>query len=142
MALGRPASQALSDVLAEQPAEAPLRLLVVDDSVTTRTLVKAMLDAEGYSVTVAADGMEAWKFLQEGEADLVVSDVEMPRMDGFALTEAIRASARLRDLPVILMTALETDKDRLHGMEVGATAYLPKSAFDQTNLLQAIRQIL
>jgi two-component system chemotaxis sensor kinase CheA len=141
-ALGNAPSQALSVALAEQPTEAKKRLLVVDDSVTTRTLVKTILDAEGYSVTAAADGMEAWQILQEKGADLVVSDVEMPRMDGFALTEAIRGSARLRDLPVILMTALETEKDRLHGMEAGATAYLLKSAFDQTNLVQAIRQIL
>ena len=81
--------------LAEEPVEAKKRLLIVDDSVTTRTLVKTILDAEGYSVTAAADGMEAWqKILQEKGADLVVSDVDMPRMDGFALTEAIRGSAR------------------------------------------------
>ena len=141
-ALGHAPSQALSAALAEQPTEAKKRLLVVDDSVTTRTLVKTILDAEGYLVTAAADGMEAWQILQEKGADLVVSDVEMPRMDGFALTEAIRGSARLRELPIILMTALETEKDRLHGMEAGATAYLLKSAFDQANLVQAIRQIL
>lgn len=140
--LGHAPTQALSAALGERPAEVKKRLLVVDDSVTTRTLVKAMLDAEGYTVTAAADGLEAWQLLQDQGADLVVSDVEMPRMDGFGLAEAIRGSARFRDLPVILMTSRESEKDRLHGMEVGATAYLPKSAFDQSNLIDAIRQIL
>ena len=104
----------------------------VDDSVTTRTLVKSILEASGYDVTDAADGLEAWQYLQEKGADLVVSDVEMPRMDGFALTEAIRSSRRLQRLPVILVTGLENEKDKMHGLDAGADAYLVKSAFDQT----------
>jgi two-component system chemotaxis sensor kinase CheA len=122
-------------------ARAP-RLLVVDDSITTRALEQSILEAAGYAVATAADGAEAWRLLQEGECDLVVSDVEMPRMDGFALCRAIRASHRLRRLPVVLVTALETAEHRAEGLEAGADAYLPKSSFDQEGLLAVIRRLV
>jgi two-component system chemotaxis sensor kinase CheA len=118
------------------------RLIVADDSVTTRTLEKSILEAAGYDVMVASDGAEAWRLLQEKGADLVVSDVEMPRMDGFDLTQAIRSSQRFRHLPVILVTGAESEAHRTRGLEAGANAYLLKSAFDQTTLLETIRQML
>ncbi len=118
------------------------RLLVAEDSVTTRTLVKSILEAEGFDVAAAADGLEAWHVLQDQGADLVVSDVDMPRMDGFSLAEAIRGSKRLREIPIVLVTALESDKDKERGLSVGADAYLLKSAFDQRVLLETIRQLL
>jgi two-component system chemotaxis sensor kinase CheA len=118
------------------------RLIVADDSVTTRTLEKSILEAAGYDVMVASDGDEAWRLLQEKGADLVVSDVEMPRMDGFDLTQAIRSSQRFRHLPVILVTGAESEAHRTRGLEAGANAYLLKSAFDQTTLLETIRQML
>jgi two-component system, chemotaxis family, sensor kinase CheA len=118
------------------------RLLVVDDSVTTRSLEKSILEAAGYEVVVASDGEAAWQLLQRQEIDLVVSDVDMPRMDGFALTEAVRASERVRDLPVVLVTARATEEDRARGVAAGANAYLTKSAFDQRNLLETIAQLL
>ncbi len=141
-AVGQGTFRSLCERLAERPAATSKRLLVADDSLTTRTLVKSILEAEGYDVIARADGMEAWSTLQEDGADLVVSDVEMPRMDGFALTEAIRGSKRFRDLPVILVTGLESESDKLHGLDVGADAYLRKSAFDQTDLIRAISQFL
>src|SRR6185437_93498 len=103
----------------------------VDDSVTTRTLEKTILEAAGYEVLAAADGAAAWQLLQERGADLLVSDVEMPHLDGFALTEAVRGSPRFRGLPVVLVTARETEQDRARGLAAGASAYLTKSAFDQ-----------
>jgi two-component system, chemotaxis family, sensor kinase CheA len=118
------------------------RLLLVDDSLTTRTLEQSILETAGYEVLVAADGAEAWQLLLERGADLVVSDVEMPRMDGFSLTEAIRSSKQFRELPVILMTARDSDADKAQGLRVGANAYLFKSAFDQRELLATIGQIL
>jgi two-component system chemotaxis sensor kinase CheA len=117
-------------------------ILVVDDSITTRTLEQSILEAAGYQVFTAVDGADAWRLLQEQECDLVVSDVEMPRMDGFALCEAVRASRRLRSLPIVLVTALESAEQRARGLEVGADAYLPKSSFDQEQLLQTIRQLI
>jgi two-component system chemotaxis sensor kinase CheA len=118
------------------------RLLVVDDSVTTRSLERFILEAAGYDVLVAADGLEAWQRLQTEGADLVVADVEMPRMDGFGLVEAIRASQRFQSLPIVLVTALESEKDKARGLEVGADAYLPKSTFDQRQLLETIAQLI
>jgi two-component system chemotaxis sensor kinase CheA len=118
------------------------RLLVVDDSATIRALEKSILEAAGYEVAVAADGQEAWQLLLESGADLVVTDVEMPRMDGFTLTETIRASRRFRDLPVVLVTAMESEADKARGLAVGANAYRLKSAFDQTDLLATIERIL
>jgi two-component system chemotaxis sensor kinase CheA len=118
------------------------RLIIADDSVTTRTLEKSILEAAGYDVSVASDGLEAWRLLQEKGADLVVSDVQMPRMDGFDLTAAIRSSQRFRRLPVVLVTGAESESDKARGLEVGANAYLLKSAFDQTTLLETIRQML
>jgi two-component system chemotaxis sensor kinase CheA len=127
------------------PAPAPpgkKRLLVVDDSVTTRTLVKTILEAAGYEVAAAPDGEAAWRLLQEQGADLVVSDVEMPLMDGFALTEALRASPRWRALPVILVTGRAREEDRARGLRAGADAYLVKSGFDQRALLETIARLL
>lgn len=117
-------------------------ILVVDDSITTRTLEQSIFEAAGYAVATAVDGAEAWKWLQERTCDLVVADVEMPRMDGFALCQAVRASARLKQIPVVLVTALEGAEDRARGLEAGADAYLGKSSFDQQGLLDTVRQLI
>jgi two-component system chemotaxis sensor kinase CheA len=93
-------------------------------------------------VLAAVDGADGWKVLQERGADAVVADVEMPRMDGFALCEAIRSAKRFKELPVILVTAMETPEHRARGLEVGADAYIGKSSFDQENLLATLRQLL
>ncbi len=140
-ALGRAPGQSAT-ATAEEGAVAAKRVLVVDDSVTTRTLEKSILETAGYEVAVAADGEIAWQMLQENGADIIVSDVEMPRMDGFGLTEAVRGSLRFRKLPVVLVTGRESEGDKARGMQVGADAYLVKSAFDQKALLDTIAQLL
>jgi two-component system chemotaxis sensor kinase CheA len=140
--IARPAATALVQEAIVQAPTATKRLILADDSVTTRTLEKSILEAAGYEVLTAVDGSDAWHLLQDRGADLVVSDVEMPKMDGFSLTETIRSSKRFRALPVVLVTALETDRDRARGLEAGADAYLPKSTFDQKALLETIRQLL
>ena len=89
----------------------------------------------------AVDGMEAFTLLRAERFDLVVSDVEMPRMNGFDLTARIRADKKLAELPVVLVTALESREDRERGIDVGANAYLVKSSFDQSNLLEAVRRL-
>ena len=123
--------------------EAPRRrVLVVDDSITTRTLEASVLEAAGYDVITAVDGADGWRTLQERGADLVVSDVEMPRMDGLQLTEAMRASPRFRETPIILITALESEEHRSRGLEVGADAYLGKSSFEQEGLLNTVRELI
>ncbi len=130
--------------LAEPQSAAPTssRVLVVDDSITTRTLERSILEAAGYEVLTAVDGSDGWRVLQAQGCDLVVADIEMPRMDGFALCEAIRASRRFAELPIVLVTARERPEDRARGLEAGADAYIAKSSFDQKNLLETILQLL
>ena len=118
------------------------RILLAEDSPTTRALEQSLLEAAGFEVLACADGAEAWERLQRTGADAVVSDVEMPRMDGFALTEAVRASPRFSRLPVVLVTARDRPEDKTRGLEVGASAYVVKSAFDHTNLLETLRHLL
>ena len=139
-ALQAPAGRPL--ITAAAPAAGRKRLLVADDSVTTRTLEKTILEEAGYEVSLAADGHQAWRILQKETIDLVVADVEMPGMDGFTLTETLRHSAALRRIPVVLVTSLSSDKDRARGMEAGADAYIVKSGFDRDALLEAVGQLL
>ena len=118
------------------------RILVVEDSVTSRALLKGILESAGYTVKTAVDGIEGFNTLRLEEFDVVVSDVEMPRMNGFDLTARIRAERDFADLPVILVTALESREDRERGIDVGASAYLVKSSFDQTSLFEALRRLV
>jgi two-component system chemotaxis sensor kinase CheA len=117
-------------------------LLVTDDSFTTRELIRSILQSAGYRVTVAVDGLDALEKLRTESFDLVVSDVEMPRINGFELTTRIRQELGLNELPVIIMTSLASDAHRRQGLEAGAQAYIIKSQFDQDNLLGAIQQLL
>lgn len=117
-------------------------VLVAEDSITSRTLLKGILEAAGYQVETAADGVDAFTALRSGSFDLVVSDVDMPRLNGFGLTARIRADPKLAELPVVLVTALESREDREQGIDVGANAYIVKSSFDQSNLLEVVQRLL
>jgi len=128
---------------AEKPAEARMQsILVAEDSITSRALLKNILESAGYRVVTAVDGIDAYTALKSGTFDLVVSDVEMPRMDGFDLTAKVRADPRLAELPLVLVTALESREHRERGIDVGANAYIVKSSFDQSNLLEVIRRLI
>lgn len=118
------------------------KILVIDDSITSRTLIKNIVETAGYLVETAVDGVDAFTKTLIGEFDLLVSDVDMPRMNGFELTAKIRKEKKLSELPVVLVTALETREDREHGIDVGANAYIVKSSFDQSNLLEVINKLL
>lgn len=118
------------------------QILVTDDSITSRMLLKNILESAGYAVTTAIDGVEALTVLKSRDFDLLVSDVEMPRMDGFDLTAKVRADQKLAELPVVLVTALGTREHQERGIDVGASAYIVKSNFDQSNLLEVIRKLL
>ncbi|WP_258239792.1 hybrid sensor histidine kinase/response regulator [Pseudidiomarina homiensis] len=126
----------------EQTQSNTAHLLVVDDSFTSRGLLKSIIEAAGYRVTTANDGAEAWRKLKQDEFDLLVSDIEMPTMDGFLLTEKVRSDRQLQDLPIILVTALQSPEDQTRGLEAGANAYLVKSSFEQDSLLDAISRLL
>jgi len=117
-------------------------ILVAEDSITARSLLRGILESAGYRVKTAVDGMEAWTALNLEPFDLVVSDVEMPRMSGFDLTARIRADRKLGELPVILVTALESREDRERGVDVGANAYILKGGFEQNVLLEAVRRLI
>jgi two-component system chemotaxis sensor kinase CheA len=134
---------AARETLAEGDAEAGKgSILVVEDSITSRTLLKNILESVGYTIKVAVDGVDAYTLLKTEKIDLVVSDVEMPRMNGFDLTARIRSDKRLAEMPVVLVTGLESREDRERGIDVGANAYIVKSSFDQSNLLEVIRRLI
>ena len=127
---------------AAAPEASPATILVVEDSITTRTLEKNILQAAGYRVRAAADGGEGWSLLESGDCDLVLADVDMPVMNGFELTARIRADQRHRDLPVVLVTSLDAREDRERGIQAGADAYIVKGAFEQERLLDTIRRLI
>jgi len=120
----------------------PVRILVVDDSITTRSLEKNALEASGYNVQVAADGVEALEKIQSDRPDVVVSDIEMPHMDGWQLLAAIRTNNQTRELPVIIVSSLDKADQQARGRALGADAYLVKREFDQRELIEAIEHIL
>ncbi|HEY4002900.1 MAG TPA: Hpt domain-containing protein [Candidatus Xenobia bacterium] len=118
------------------------KIMVVDDSITSRSLIRNILESVGYTVKTAVDGVEALSQLKGETVDLVVSDIEMPRMNGLALTEKIRADKSLAGIPVVLVTTLDSRQDRDRGTEVGANAYIVKGGFNQSNLLNTIRRLI
>jgi two-component system chemotaxis sensor kinase CheA len=127
---------ALSD---EEKPVVTRRVLVVDDSPTTRALLRNLLSAAGFSVQTATDGVNALDRLASQPFDLVVSDVEMPRMNGFELTRQIKSRMKL---PVILVTAMEKEEHRRQGLEAGADAYVVKSTFQDQGLLEIVKQLV
>jgi two-component system chemotaxis sensor kinase CheA len=138
---GLRSSLALAHVDQQEPTAAK-RVLVVDDSITTRTLEKSILEHAGYKVSVAVDGKKAWQLLQEQGFDLVVTDVEMPQMNGFELTALIKQSERFKRMPVIIVTSLTKEEDRQRGIEVGAEAYIVKGQFETKILLDVVEQLI
>jgi two-component system chemotaxis sensor kinase CheA len=126
---------------APAPAAGPRRILVVEDSVTSRLLLKHILEGAGCTVDTAVDGLDALSRLRAGRYDAVVSDIEMPNMDGLALTAGIRANPATAELPVILVTSLQTPEQREAGLRAGADAYFTKGSFDQDRLLATVRRV-
>jgi len=118
------------------------RILVVDDALTIRELQRSILERAGYEVLTAVDGEDALRRLDDEDVDLVLTDVEMPQMDGFRLTEAIRAEDRHAGLPVVVLTSRADEADRRRGLDAGADAYLVKSTFDEHTLLTAVARLL
>jgi two-component system chemotaxis sensor kinase CheA len=134
-----------SPVAGKKAPEAPAEkqsILVVDDSVTIRTFEKALLEAAGYDVTAASDGLEAWNLIQSKAPDLIVSDVEMPNMTGFELTEKVRRDQKLKGMPLVLVTTLSSDEDRKRGIDAGADAYVIKGSAEQDHLLETVRRLI
>ncbi|MBV9575896.1 MAG: hybrid sensor histidine kinase/response regulator [Gammaproteobacteria bacterium] len=117
-------------------------ILVVDDSITTRTLEKNILESKNYQVTIAVNGKEAWELLQKQNFSLLITDINMPLMDGFTLTENVKKHEKLRDLPVIIVTSLGSEAEKARGIEVGANAYIVKNEFESGGLLDIVEQLV
>lgn len=130
------------EITAYEYAQRKGRILVVDDSITTRTMEKNILEAHGYQVTIAVSGYDALEKLDAEAFDLMVSDVEMPGMTGFELTGEVRKREETRTMPVIICTSLATDEHKRLGMEVGAQAYIVKGNFDQGLLLDTVASLI
>ncbi len=118
------------------------RVLVVDDSITVREVERQLLLHKGYEVAVAVDGVDGWNKVRADEYDLLVSDIDMPRMNGLQLVQAVRADDRLRDLPVIIVSYKERQEDRLRGLEVGANSYLTKSSFHDNRFMETVVDLI
>ena len=127
---------------APKPQAERQKVLVAEDSVTTRAMLRNILEIAGYLVTTAADGAEALERFAKEPFHLVVSDVDMPKMNGFELTARIRTLAAGTDTPIVLVTSLESKEDRARGLDAGASAYLVKSGFDRNNLLTVIERLI
>jgi two-component system sensor histidine kinase and response regulator WspE len=130
-----------------EPAEGPIsvhrkRILVVDDSITVREVERQLLRNAGYDVAVAVDGKDGWNQARAGGFDLVITDVDMPRMNGLELVKTIRDNETLRNLPVIIVSYKDRDEDRLRGLERGASAYLTKSSFHDDTFLRAVANLI
>jgi two-component system sensor histidine kinase and response regulator WspE len=118
------------------------RVLVVDDSITVRELERQLLESRGYAVDIAVDGMDGWNAVRSVEYDLVVSDVDMPRMDGIELVSQIKRDSRLRGLPVIIVSYKDREEDRIRGLDAGASSYLTKSSFHDQRFLDTVSDLI
>jgi len=126
----------------EAPGERRFHLLVVDDSITTRTMEQSILLTHGYSVVTAVSGEDALDKCADDSFDLIISDVEMPGMNGFELTRMLRESERHRDVPIIIVSSLGRDEDKRQALQAGAQAYIVKGAFDQGTLLETVQMLI
>lgn len=127
---------------AESAAPGAFHILVVDDSLNTREIEKDVLEAHGYQITLAEDGLDGLRKAKSGNFDAVLTDVEMPNMDGFTLTERLRQEENYRDTPIIIITSREKEEDKRRGIQVGADAYIVKGDFNQSSLVDTLRNLL
>ena len=126
----------------EGGAARPKRILLAEDSITTRTQEVRILQAAGYEVVAAIDGLDAFTRLGGEPFDALVSDINMPRMDGLQLAERIRSLPQYAEMPIILVTSLSSDEDKRRGLEIGANAYITKPEFDQRLLLDCLQRLI
>ena len=118
------------------------RILVVDDSITVRELERQLLETGGYEVDIAVDGMDGWNAVRSGHYQLVVSDVDMPRMDGIEFVKRIKQDPKLKSLPVVIVSYKDREEDRMRGLDAGANCYLTKSSFHDQTFLNAVQDLI
>ena len=117
-------------------------ILLAEDSIATRTQEKRILESAGYEVITAVDGIDALNKLKTRSFDAVISDIQMPNMDGLTLTAKIRENQNYTELPIILVTSLASHEDKQKGAEVGASAYITKDSFDREVLLETLKRLV
>ncbi len=132
-------SRSIQDTDTDKPGK---RILVVDDSITVREVERGMLEAKGYTVEVAVDGMDGWNAVRTNQYDLVISDIDMPRMNGFEFVELIKKDSGLKSIPVMIVSYKDRKEDRLRGLNAGADYYLTKGSFHDETLLDAVRDLI
>jgi len=132
----------LTDQVVERRVSAPKRVLVVDDSITVRELERQLLENRGYTVDIAVDGVDGWNAVRSAQYDLVVSDIDMPRMDGIQLVQHIKEDARLRAIPVVIVSYKDRVEDRQRGLDAGANSYLTKSSFHDQTFLNTVADLI
>lgn len=130
------------DELSEPSPSRRKRVLVVDDSITVREMERKILENQGYEVEVAVDGIEGWNAIRIEHFDLLVSDVDMPRMNGIDLISRIRQHEELKSLPIIIISYKDSKEHRLQGLEAGANYYLTKSSFEDNSFIEAIVDLI
>ncbi|MGO9809626.1 MAG: response regulator [Isosphaeraceae bacterium] len=139
---GRRIKKLSAEAAVPEEARGPKRVLVVDDSITVRELERQLLENRGYTVNVAVDGVDGWNAVRSGRYDLVVSDIDMPRMDGIQLVAHIKEDARLKAIPVIIVSYKDREEDRIRGLDVGANFYLTKSSFHDQTFLDTVIDLI
>ncbi|MET3716964.1 hybrid sensor histidine kinase/response regulator [Pseudomonas sp. PvP001] len=130
------------DKRSQQAEAARKRVLVVDDSLTVRELQRKLLSHRGYDVAVAVDGMDGWNALRSEDFDLLITDIDMPRMDGIELVTLLRRDSRLQSLPVMVVSYKDREEDRRRGLDAGADYYLAKASFHDDALLDAVVELI
>jgi len=139
---GRRLGKLAAEAVAERQTQAPKRILVVDDSITVRELERQLLESRGYVVDTAVDGLDGWNAIRTAHYDLVVSDVDMPRMDGIQLVRHIKEDARLKRIPVVVVSYKDREEDRIRGLDAGADSYLTKSSFHDRTFLSTVADLI
>lgn len=139
--MGRRLTRVEFEKMAEQ-ARQRKRILVVDDSITVRELERQLLQSRGYAVDVAVDGMDGWNAIRGAHYDLVVTDVDMPRMDGIGLVSLIKNDPARKDIPVVIVSYKDREEDRLRGLDAGANRYLTKSSFHDETFVHTITDLI
>lgn len=139
--MGRRLSRVEFDKLAEE-VRPRKRILVVDDSITVRELERQLLQSRGFAVDVAVDGMDGWNAVRGTAYDLIVTDVDMPRMDGIGLVSLVKADPARREIPVVIVSYKDREEDRLRGLDAGANRYLTKSSFHDETFIDTIIDLI
>jgi two-component system sensor histidine kinase and response regulator WspE len=132
----------LASEVAERKVRARKRILVVDDSITVRELERQLLENRGYLVDVGVDGIDGWNAVRSAHYDLVISDIDMPRMDGIQFVRHLKGDERFRAIPVVIVSYKDREEDRRRGLDAGANSYLTKSSFHDQTFLETVSDLI